>query len=125
MKTTAKQLETRRERLGVSYAKVHLRVFSILGEDYTPSIETLRRYHDDNASGDPDPFVLGALCEIYGLSLVDVAPETARYLLKIGRRLPAWVGMIDLTECAPWELNPQPADSHAAAGQLSLLESAA
>lgn len=30
-------------------------------------------------------------------------------------------GLIDLTKCAPWELNPQPAGSDAAAEQLTLL----
>lgn len=112
--TIPQRLEQRRKDLGdPSYEKVTLRVYSLLGERHTPSKETIRNMHIDgtHASNNPDPIVLGALCEVYGLQLRDVSPETADFLELVQDRIPAWCGMVPLSDQATritrWESDTQ------------------
>ncbi len=59
----------------------------------------------------PEPYVMAAMAEVYGVSLLDLAPEMADEVAMIAKVL---------TRCAPWDSNPEPADYTTCAGQEAL-----
>ena len=85
MTTAAAVLEEARQSKGApSFAKVHLAVYDRIGI-FAPTAETLRTYHREGTVKSPDPIVLAALCDYYGLKLSDlgiVAPKDLVDLLE-------------------------------------------
>lgn len=107
------KLEKRDGRHSWSYAKVSRRLIPILGE-YTPNDETIRRYHTTAA---PDPIVLAAVCELYGLALEDVDSAAYEVMRRVRDRIDDWCGIrtIDITGQAirttvddPWNGSQDP-----------------
>lgn len=77
--TTAERLEAARQTAGhngrpLSYTDLRDAVRDRLGP-LTPTAETLRQLHRNDGNATPDPVLIAAIADVYGLPLVDVAPD--------------------------------------------------
>lgn len=71
--TLGHRLEQCRQKAGLSYNDLHLRVYDQLG-DHTPTLETIRQYHrGEGASRRPDMLLLAALAEVYDTTVSALA----------------------------------------------------
>lgn len=78
MTNAAKILQDARQANGLSYSQVRLAVFERLGA-YTPTEQTIINYHRaDKAPSTPDPVLLCALADVYGIELSLLMPDFQR-----------------------------------------------
>jgi hypothetical protein len=59
-----------------SYRTVERRLVALLGEHFTPTDQTISRYHQPGrCPRRPEPALILALCHLYGVDLADIAPD--------------------------------------------------
>lgn len=108
-----KRYEDRRAELGLTQTGAANRLARHMPTNYSQHSSTVSRL--ERGLHWPDVYVAAALARAYGKTLEEMAPELVPEAQRMGMFLAA---VVDLTECAPWELNPQPAERDALPGQL-------
>jgi hypothetical protein len=92
-------LESARLKTGLSYRQVERRMIGLLGEHFTPTDQTISRYHQPGKMPRrPEPALLLALCHIYGVEVIDVAPDLADDVERV-RELFTPAGVTSRWEC--------------------------
>jgi transcriptional regulator with XRE-family HTH domain len=101
-KTLGDRCREAREKLGISQDEAAFRLREILPPGRRPGSGSIIGRIESGIIKRPEPYVIAALAKVYGVHMTDLDPIMAAEAAQI---------LIVLTECAPWESNPEPADS--------------
>jgi transcriptional regulator with XRE-family HTH domain len=103
---------------GLTQTAVAMRLVQWMPQSYSPHSSAIHRV-EKPTSGDPDIYMIAALARVYHRTFNEIAPEL---MVDAHKMRVVLEEVVDLTGCAPWELNPQPADSRSVAVQGSFFE---
>lgn len=84
----AQSLDRARREAGLSYSAVVREMYARLGPYALSTVEGVRNYHrPDTFPARADVVQLGALADIYGVKLEDIAPQAAEVIRRISDSL--------------------------------------
>ncbi len=113
-----RRLKAARLKTGMTQDDAAVALRGILPPSRRPTGSQISRI-ESGAIKEPQVYVVAALARVYKKPLNEIAPELLGEAIAVKALLR---DVVDLTECAPWELNPQPADYRSVAVQPSFFD---